>query len=296
MPTTNNWNNQIAAANSNILLNSGTNGVNISTDAAATVVSVATGAGNKTLNLGSTNTTSTTNIQSGSGGINIPAFTEGALVTSSAGRVSSVDGAVMTVLTANAAGVAPSFQPLNAGSRTLIQSQTVFNVVNVDFTTGITGYTYYVFECLEYYFNANDNLTLNTYFSTNAGASWNALTYVQFNSSCQTGTLFSVPIYRALASVGVDFGQIINGIQGTSVHNIIAPGYGIMKIYGLGSSSSIKQTTFSGADRSNDMVGTEQLLGVSATTTTPVVNGIRIANSTAPTIPFSGTFRLFGVL
>ena len=52
---------------------------------------------------------------------------------------------------------------------------------------------------------------------------------------------------------------------------LLAPGYGIMKLYGLGSSSTIKQTTFSGADRSNDMVGTEQLLGVSATTATTIV-------------------------
>ena len=62
MPTNNNWDNQIAAANSPITLNSGTNGVNLSTDAAATVVSVATGGANKTLTLGSANTTSTTNI------------------------------------------------------------------------------------------------------------------------------------------------------------------------------------------------------------------------------------------
>lgn len=295
MPTNNNWDNQIAAANSPITLNSGTNGVNLSTDAAATVVSVATGGANKTLTLGSANTTSTTNIQSGSGGINIPAFTEGALVTSSAGRVSSVDGSIGEVLTANAAGIAPSFQPLGPGSRTLIQSQTVFNVLSCDFTMGISGYTYYVLECLEYYFNVTDNLILTIEFSTDGGATWNFFTYAQFNSACQTGTMFSVPVYRALGTAAAFVGQAINGIQGTSVHNILAPGYGIMKLYGLGSSSTIKQTTFSGADRSNDMVGTEQLLGVSATTATTIVNGIRIAQDGASTILFSGTFRLYGV-
>ena len=40
MSTTNSWNNQIAAANSAITLNSGTNAVNVSTDALAATVNV----------------------------------------------------------------------------------------------------------------------------------------------------------------------------------------------------------------------------------------------------------------
>lgn len=50
---------------------SGTNAVNIAADAAANTVNVATGAGAKTATFGSTNTTSTTTVQSGSGGGNI---------------------------------------------------------------------------------------------------------------------------------------------------------------------------------------------------------------------------------
>ena len=290
MSTNNNWNNQIAAANSAILLNSGTNAVNVSTDAFATSVSIATGAGNKTLTLGSTTTTSTTNLQSGSGGINIPAFTEGALVTSSAGRVSSVDGSTGQVLTANGAGVAPSFQTLGAGSRVLIQSQTVSGVTACDFTTGVTGYTYYVLECLEYYFTVNDNQALAIFLSTNAGGSWNAFTYAQFIQSNES----DFPVFRALgASSGT--GPLINGFQGTTGHNIIVPGYGIMKLYGF-AQAFVKQTTFSGSDWSNDGVSNEQLLGVSATNLTTVVNGIRIAHDATPTLLFSGTFRLFGVM
>jgi len=69
MATNNIWDNQIAAANSVITLNSGTNAINISTDASATTVSIATGGAVKTATFGSTNTTSPTVIKSGTGNI-----------------------------------------------------------------------------------------------------------------------------------------------------------------------------------------------------------------------------------
>jgi len=291
MPTNNNWDNQIAAANSPITLNSGTHGVNISTDAAATVVSIATGAGNKTLTLGSTNTTSTTTIQSGSGGINIPQFSEGALVTDSAGGVSSVTGNVGYVLTANGAGVAPSFQPQGSGSKTLIQTQTVSGVTHVDFVTGVTGYTYYVLECLRYSFDANSNQALRLGYSSNAGASWNTYTYNQFIQSNES----DFAVFRALGTNALaNVGQLINGFQGTI---LAATGYGIVKLYGFASGSMVKQTTFSGTDLSNDAINREQLLGVTSSLETTVVNGIRISQDiSVPTLLFSGTFRLFGVV
>jgi len=290
MSTNNNWNNRIAAANSSILLNSGTHTINVSTDAVASTVNVATGSGNKTLNLGSTNSTSTTNLQSGSGGINIPAFTEGALVTSSAGRVSSVTGTEGYILTANTAGTAPSFQPAGSGSRVLIQTQTVSGVANVDFTTGITGYTYYVLECLQYFFTTNDNQALSVGFSINGGASWNTFTYNQFIQSNES----DFAVFRAFGVNSSTRDAFINGFQGT-LHP--AQAYGIMKLYGFGAAMS-KQASFSGTDLSNDAINREQLLG--ATTgigSTAVVNAIRIAqNRLVPTLLFSGTFRLFGVV
>lgn len=82
MATNNNWNNQIAAANSAITLNSGTNAVNISTDASATTVSVGTGAAVKGTTVGSTNSTSATTVQSGSGALNITS-TNGAITMNS---------------------------------------------------------------------------------------------------------------------------------------------------------------------------------------------------------------------
>jgi hypothetical protein len=70
-----------------------------------------------------------------------------------------------------------------------------------------------------------------------------------------------------------------------------------MKFYGFGA-AMYKQSSFSGTDLSNDAINREQLLGATtATGSTSVVNAIRIAQNVAvPTLLFSGTFRLFGVV
>lgn len=59
----------ILTTNGVIDIDSGTGAISISDDAAATTVSIANGAAAKTLVLGSTNTTSTTTVQSGTGGV-----------------------------------------------------------------------------------------------------------------------------------------------------------------------------------------------------------------------------------
>lgn len=82
MATTNSWNNQIASANSAITLNSGTNAINISTDASATTVALATGGAVKGLTCGSTNGASASTFQSGSGALNVTS-TNGALTINS---------------------------------------------------------------------------------------------------------------------------------------------------------------------------------------------------------------------
>lgn len=82
MPTNNSWNNQIASAYNQIILNAGTNGVAISTDASAATVNVSTGAAVKTTTLGSTNSTSATTVQSGTGALNVTS-TNGALTVNS---------------------------------------------------------------------------------------------------------------------------------------------------------------------------------------------------------------------
>lgn len=59
----------VAATNGAISVTSGTGALSVSADAAATTVNIGTGAAAKTVVLGSTNTTSTTTVQSGTGGV-----------------------------------------------------------------------------------------------------------------------------------------------------------------------------------------------------------------------------------
>lgn len=103
--TNNSWNNQIAGSYNQIILNAGTNGVAISTDASAATVNVATGGAVKTTTLGSTNTTSATTVQSGSGALNITS-TNGALtINSGTGTIGiSNDATNTTVNIASGAG------------------------------------------------------------------------------------------------------------------------------------------------------------------------------------------------
>ncbi len=71
MGTVNSWNNTINDSIGAITLNSGTDTISISTDAATTTVNIATGGDVKTAAFGSTNTTSGTTINSGSNGITL---------------------------------------------------------------------------------------------------------------------------------------------------------------------------------------------------------------------------------
>lgn len=89
MATNNCWNNQILDANSQIILNSGTNGVGVSTDAFACAVNIGTGAAVKTSTFGSVNTTSATTVQSGTGALNITS-TNGALTVNSGTAVLAI--------------------------------------------------------------------------------------------------------------------------------------------------------------------------------------------------------------
>lgn len=286
MSTTNSWNNQIAAANSVITLNSGTNAVNVSTDATAATTNVATGAGDKTLTLGSTNTTSTTNIQSGSGGINIPQFIEGALITSSVGNVTSVTGTAGFVLTANAAGTAPSFQvaPGGGGGRVLIQSQTATNVATIDFTTGITGYAYYELECLNV-LPITDNVDFQMQFSIDAGMTWTGGTsYIYFGLNPDS----SANTFSGYKDVGTSQFAITPGNSNSANYAF----NGIIELYGFVNLS--KQITWSFA-ATTAALNTQQNLGAGRfTVTASDVNGIRVKFASGNIS--TGLFRLFGIV
>lgn len=69
MATNNAFNNQINAAYNQIILNAGTNGIAISTDAASATLNIGTGAAVKAVTLGSSTASSTTTIQAPSAGV-----------------------------------------------------------------------------------------------------------------------------------------------------------------------------------------------------------------------------------
>jgi len=289
MSTNNGWNNQILAANSAITLNSGTNAVNVSTDAFAATVDVSTGAGNKSLTLGSTNTTSTTNIQSGSGGINIPQFIEGALITDSSGEVTSVTGTAGYVLTADVAGTPPSFQPASgggAGSRVLIQSQDATNDATIDFTSGITGYTYYELEFLGVV-PVTDNTDLQLQISTDGGMTWIAGTnYRYFTTNTDSGAN--------------TFSAVVAGAGGTSQY-VFAPGtsndatYGINGIAQIFSMTSNPQITSSLSSTESTTLDAMQCLSAGRCFSSgSAVDALRLLFSSGNISV--GTFRLFGII
>jgi hypothetical protein len=92
----------ITSTNGALTINSGTGALNISSDASATTVNVATGAAVKTAKFGSTNTTSITTIQAGTGGLftaGVRGVTTGvadaiAVLVDSAGQLGTVSSSI----------------------------------------------------------------------------------------------------------------------------------------------------------------------------------------------------------
>jgi hypothetical protein len=141
MGTQNSWNNQIAAANSAITLNSGTNAVNISTDASATTLSIGTGGAVKGLTLGSTNSTSASTLQSGSGALNVTA-TGGALtINSGTGTIGISTDASATTCNFATGGAVKTVQlgTTNTTSATVIKSGSGNIAMNNGLTVDSTG-------------------------------------------------------------------------------------------------------------------------------------------------------------
>lgn len=270
-----------------ITANDGT--VNLSTDNLTTSLNIGTGAGNKTVTLGSTNTTSTTNLQAGSGGIDIPAFVEGALITSTTGVISSVTGTVGDVLTANGAGVPPSFQSLGTGSKVLIERRQVTDVEYLDFVTGITGYSYYIMEAIGYVSNHPNNRFFRTYFSSDGGASWGAYQYQQLNMGPNSNQ--STFVARAFGFNTA--GNLWLGLEGPSQGGT---SFGTQYLFNLGSSSAVKKSIIDGVNRSYGFGYAQQQRQVGATNSTAVVNGIRLSFGGGLGLINSGDFRLYGVV
>lgn len=129
------------AANGPIVINSGTGTLGISTDTSATTVSIANGVAVKTVVLGSTNSTSATTVQSGSGALNITS-TNGALtVNSGTGALGvSTDASATTVSFATGAAVKTvTLGSTNTTSSTAIKSGSGNVAINSGLTVDSTG-------------------------------------------------------------------------------------------------------------------------------------------------------------
>lgn len=131
----------------------GVNAINISADASATSVNLATGAAVKTLVLGSTNGASISTLQSGSGGIVVAASNGAVTVTSGTGAMNiSADAAATTVNLATGAGAkALTIGSTNTTSATTIQAGS--GAVNINGATLINN-------------NVNSNVSIITGTST----------------------------------------------------------------------------------------------------------------------------------
>lgn len=104
-----------------VALGAGTGATTVNIAGGATnakAVNIATGAVANVTTIGTTTASSTLTLNAPALGLIIGGKTEGALVTSSTGQVSTVTGTTGFVLTANAAGTAPSFQAASAGGTT----------------------------------------------------------------------------------------------------------------------------------------------------------------------------------
>lgn len=139
--TINSWGNQIAGSSNQIILNAGTNGVAISTDASAATVNVATGGAVKTSTFGSTNSTSATTVQSGSGALNVTS-TNGALtINSGTGALGiSTDASATTISIGTGAAVKGiTLGSTNTTSSTAIKSGSGNVILNTGLTVDSTG-------------------------------------------------------------------------------------------------------------------------------------------------------------
>lgn len=97
-------------------LNSSGGVISIGNDAVAQNINIGTGAAARVITIGNTTGATGVVVSAGSAGITLTGFTEGAVITDASGVVSSITGTAGYVLTANGAGVAPSFQAAPSGS------------------------------------------------------------------------------------------------------------------------------------------------------------------------------------
>ncbi|MBS1587064.1 MAG: hypothetical protein JSS82_16140 [Bacteroidetes bacterium] len=202
----------------NIATNSSTGTVSVGTGASTQTVSIANGAGAKTLNLGSTNTTSSTNINSGSGAVNINdanSQTTNINSTSSAGTVNigAGTGANQSVNIGNGAAVKTvTLGSTNSTSTTNINSGS--GAVNINNNNSQTT-------------NINTGTNTGTVNIANAAASTGAVNIGTNNTEIVSGNAVGIGISpTATEKLSVAGGSTFSGVNGTTT-SAIAGRYGV---------------------------------------------------------------------
>lgn len=131
----------VTSTNGALTINSGTGALGISTDASATTVSIATGGAVKGVTLGSTNTTSSTAIKSGSGNI---AFNSGLTIDSSGRYTTTVQPLFLAYKSSSSTNVTGDNTVYTIIFNTAIKNQgSSYNTGTGTFTAPVTG-TYFL--------------------------------------------------------------------------------------------------------------------------------------------------------
>lgn len=262
MSTNNSWNNAIAAANSVIVLNAGTNTIGASTDSFATVINLGTGSGSKLVTVGSTNTTSALTLNSGSGGIK-------------ASGVSGVVVANKNYLSVNTSTGALGSDTGPERQLVLISTQTASSSTNLNFTSGITS-TYGCYLVLIRAIRQSTANTLQMLFSTDGGSTYLSSTYTagnnrtSWNSTAWTNTNSTSLCPLIVFTAGPPSGDF----------------NGYLYINNLATSNT---TTFQGR-----MFGGNVQYNIFGACTTTNINAVRIQVNTGNMT--SGTISLYGIL
>lgn len=136
MATINGWNNQVAASNSDITLNAGTNTINIGSDASANTINIGTGAAAKVATLGSTNGASSLALKYGTADFSLASATGNVIVAQDTGEVTKpLQPAFLAWLSATANNVTG-----DTTAYTVIFDTEIFDQ-NADFDTGTGVFT-----------------------------------------------------------------------------------------------------------------------------------------------------------
>ncbi len=184
-----------------ITLNSGTNALNVSTDSANTTVSIATGNAAKTTTFGSTNTSSITSIQAGTGNIVLTGSTNGIAITGTA---------TATTQSANddSTKLATTAYIDNSNPYRLLSTQTVSNVSAVTFINLPTAYTKFLVR----WYNvvpATSGSNIQLQWSNNNGSSWIGSGYYGIDFFSNSAGTFSTTVSNNASSLAISQAVIV---------------------------------------------------------------------------------------